>query len=80
MFVTSVYRKPTFSGVFTNFESFISKCYKRSLIDTLLYRGFSLCSDMEKFHQEVSSLKSVFKSSGYPKNFIDSTSNVICQK
>ena len=37
-FVTSVYRKPTFSGVFTNFESFISKCYKRSLIDTLLYR------------------------------------------
>ena len=38
-FVTSVYRKPTFSGVFTNFESFISKCYKRSLIDNLLYRG-----------------------------------------
>ena len=80
MFVTSVYRKPTFSGVFTNFESFTSKCYKRSLIDTLLYRGFSLCSDMEKFHQEVSSLKSVFKSKSYPKNFIDSTSNIICQK
>ena len=27
---------------------------------------------MEKFHQEISSLKSVFKSNGYPKNFIDS--------
>ena len=27
---------------------------------------------MEKFHQEISSLKSVFKSTGYPKNFIDS--------
>ena len=26
-FVTSVYQKPTFSGVFTNFESFISKSY-----------------------------------------------------
>ena len=25
-FVTSVYQKPTFSGVFTNFESFIFKC------------------------------------------------------
>ena len=60
--VTSVYRKPTFSGVFTNFESFISNCYKRSLIDTLLYRGFGLCSNMEKFHQEISSVKSVFKS------------------
>ena len=40
--VTSVYRKPTCSGVFTNFERFISKCYKRSLIDTLFYRGISL--------------------------------------
>ena len=27
---------------------------------------------MEKFHQEISSLKSVFKSNGYPKNLIDS--------
>ena len=37
-----------------------------------LYRGFSLCSNAEKFHQEISSLKSVFKGNGYPKNFIDS--------
>ena len=27
---------------------------------------------MEKFHLKISSLKSVFKSNGYPKNFIDS--------
>ena len=57
-FVTLVYQNPTFSGVFTNFGSFISKYYKRSLIDTLLYTGFSICSNMEKFHQEISSLKS----------------------
>ena len=71
-FVTSVYRKTTFSRVFTNFESFISKCYKCSLIDISLYRRFNLCSNMENFHQEISSLKSVFKSNGYPKNFINS--------
>ena len=52
-YVTSVYRKPTFSGVLANFESFIDKCYKRSLIDNLLYRGFTLSSNMEKFHQEL---------------------------
>ena len=63
-FVTSVYQKPTFSRVFTNFESLFSKCYKPSLIDTSLYRGFSLCSNMEKFHQEIGSLKSVFKNNG----------------
>ena len=27
---------------------------------------------MEKFHQEIISLKSVFENNGYPKNFIDS--------
>ena len=36
-FLTSVYRKLTFSGVFRNFESFTSKCYKRSLTEGLVY-------------------------------------------
>ena len=43
-FETSVYRKLTISGVFTNFESFIPKLGKRGLIETLLYRSFRLCS------------------------------------
>ena len=41
-FVTSVYRKPTFSGVFTNFESFIPGMHERELIETLLHRSFML--------------------------------------
>ena len=60
---TSADRKPSFSGVSTNFESFISICYKLSLIDTLLYGGFSLCSNIKKFHQEISSPKTVLKRS-----------------
>ena len=31
-FLTSVYRKPTFSGVFTNFDSYIPLSYKPELI------------------------------------------------
>ena len=77
--VTSVYWKPTFSGVFTNFESFISTSYKRSLIDTLLHSRFSLCSNM-KFLQEISSLEWVFKSNSYPKNFIDSCIKIFLDK
>ena len=45
---------------------------KRSIIDSLLYRGFSLSSNVDKFHEEICSLKSVFKSNGYPKNLTDS--------
>ena len=44
-FVTSVYRKPTFSAVLTNFESFIPDICKSGLIETLLHRSFRLCSN-----------------------------------
>ena len=63
--------KVTFSGVFTNFESFIPISYKSNLIFTLLFRAFKLCSNFELFHQEILNLKDIFKRSGYPGNFID---------
>ena len=34
-FKTSVDRKPTFSGIFTHYESYLDQTYKKSLIDTL---------------------------------------------
>ena len=52
-FVTSVYCKPTFSGIFTNFESFIPEMHKRGLIETLLHRSFRLCSSYENFRREI---------------------------
>ena len=55
-FVASVYRKPTFSGAFTNFESFIPEMHKRRLIETLLHRIFRLCSSYKNFHREIETL------------------------
>ena len=49
-FVTSVYRKLTFSGVFTNYENFISTYQKRGLLHILLDRSFSICCDFKTFH------------------------------
>ena len=37
---TPVYRKPTFSGVFTNFKSFIPTFQKFGLVYTLLHLHF----------------------------------------
>ena len=39
-FNTSVYRKPTFSGVFMHYESYVDQTYKKSLIDTLPFHCF----------------------------------------
>ena len=70
-FVTSVYRKATFSGVFTNFFSFISIQFKASLISTLLYRCFHLTSSSELFHKEVERLRGILAKNTYPVEFID---------
>ena len=43
-FVTSVYRKPTFTGFFTNFESFLPVIYKKGFIYTILCRYLNICS------------------------------------
>ena len=69
-FMTSVYNKPTFSGVFTNFGSFIPKSYKCNLLFTLLHRAFKLCSNFERFHQEIDKLKTIFQNNGYPKSYV----------
>ena len=70
-FMTSVYRKPTFSRVFTNFRSFILKSYKYNLLFTLLHRAFNFCPNFESFHQEIDKLKTIFENNGYPKSFVD---------
>ena len=53
-FVKTVYRKPTFSGVYTHFESFLATIYKFGMVYTLAYRCFKICSDWAKFQEELS--------------------------
>ena len=65
-FSTSVYRKPTFIGLFTNFDSFIPLSFKRNLVYCLLDRYFKICSSYQVFHLEVLQLKNLLLSNGYP--------------
>ena len=70
-FVTSVYRKPTFSGILTNYESFIPMYQKRGLLHTLLNRSFTICCDFKTFHFEIDYLKTILMKNNYLLNFID---------
>ena len=44
-FATSVYRKPTFSGVYIHFDSFLPSTYKIGMIYTFVFRCFRICSE-----------------------------------
>ena len=52
-FTTTVYRKPTFSGVFSNFESFLPSVLKFGMVYTLVYICFRICSNWTQFHTEL---------------------------
>ena len=68
---TSVYRKPTLSGVFTHYESYLDQSYKKPLIDTLLLCCFSICSDNKLFHLEVENVREILKRNIYPSWIIE---------
>ena len=70
-FTTGTYRKPTFSGVYSNFRSFIPNEYKFGLVVTLLYRAFELVSDYLALDQEINRLKTILKSNRFPEGFTD---------
>ena len=70
-FVTTVYGKPTFSGVYKHFESFLPTIYKFGMIYILVYCCFKSCCDWIKFHEEINFLKQISLKNGYPQSFID---------
>ena len=41
------------------------------MLFTLLHRAFKLCSNFERFHQEIDKLKTIFENNSYPKSFVD---------
>ena len=70
-FSTTVHRKSTFSGVYSNFRSFMPDTYKRGLVSTLLYRAYMICSSFQSLHDEIERLKDIFSRNGYPCRLVD---------
>ena len=70
-FITSVYCKLTFSGVFSHFDSFIPRGYKFNLVSTLIFCHYSICCSMELFHKKIMQLKEIFEKNGYDNKFFD---------
>ena len=70
-FVTTVYREPTFSGVYTHFGNFLPTEYRFGTVYTLGYCCFKICSDWTKYHEKLNFLKQVFLKNGFLLSFID---------
>lgn len=81
-YVTSVYRKPTSTALFTNYNSFTPLAYRLSVLKCLIYRAYRLCSSWSLFHDEITVLRSMLLRNAYPSWILDrviklSVSNLI---
>lgn len=66
----SIYRKPTWSGIYTNFRSFVPTSYKVGLIKSLVSRARKICST-GSLQQEIQQIVGTLKENGYPSEFIE---------
>ena len=69
-YLTSVYRKPTFSGLYTRWDSFCPQQRRINLIKTLVHRALMISSKC--FLDEIEFIRSTLSKNGYPLSVFDS--------
>ena len=60
-FITSVYRKKTYTGLLTNYFSFTPFKYKLGLIKTLIDRAYKINNTTQGFHNGIINLSEILK-------------------
>ena len=68
-FITSIFRKKTFTGQYVNFRSHCSLKRKTNLIRTLYERANKICSP-ETFDQELKRISQILQDNSYPQDLI----------
>ena len=79
-FVTSIYRKKTFTGLYTKWDSFTPRKYKINLIRSLSYRYYRLCSSGSLLQSALNDLRKLLLQNGYPQGIINYHINDVLNK
>ena len=70
-FITSIYRKPSFTGQYLRWNSFSPRKRKTNLILTLTHRALAICSP-ERLPSELDKIKFILLTNGYFEHIIKS--------
>ena len=70
-FHTTLYRKPTFTGVYLHWTSLTSRKYKLGLIYCLLDRIWKICDEESERESEIIKLKEILLRNEYPERIIE---------
>jgi len=70
---TTVYRKPTDTGLYMRWDSFTPTRWRKGTLKTLVIRAFKVCSNNDYRRQEIKHITKTFRNLGYPKSLITQT-------
>ena len=65
------YTKPTDTGLVMNFHALAPKHYKRSVVESLVYRVYRACSHWKYFDASLGKAKDMLERNQYPPQFYD---------
>lgn len=68
-FITSVFDKATFTGLYTSWDSFVPRTRKINLVKTLVHRALMICSSCT-LQQELNKIHSILINNGFPANIV----------
>ena len=68
--VSSIFRKPTFTGLYTPWDSFSKTVYKVNLVRSLAHRIVRICSPTT-VEGELTALHAFLAKNGYPRELLD---------
>ena len=69
--ITSVFHKKTYTGLLTNYYSFVPFSYKLGLVRTLVDRVFKINNTWTGFHLDISSLTKTLRKNLFPSTVIE---------
>ncbi|CAF4940111.1 unnamed protein product, partial [Rotaria socialis] len=71
LFETTIYRKPTYADLLTNYHSYVSMQYKNGGIITMVNRALIICSTYTSLAAEFIEIRRIGLLNGYTSSFID---------
>ena len=79
-FSTSIFRKKTFTGLYTKWDSLTPRKYKINLIRTLTFRCFRICSSPSLLSSSLDELRKLLLQNRYPSGVLNYNINDVLNR
>ena len=70
-YYTDIYHKPTDTGLYSLYDSYVPAEYKLGTLNALLHRAWKICTNYNQFDVEVNKIRDNFNKLCYPKFILD---------